>query len=154
MSPSALKDERTMRQFLCARATSCALLCASLALCLAFSGCAATQSDFTRQTASAGGELAAAALTLAAAHQGRLTFAYARGSFVNYQSQLDGLDAQLPGLQGAPDRAMVRHLLDLYAPAMRAVEQPCLDTACDWRAQVGALNRASAAFLQASEASA
>ncbi|HEX3272504.1 MAG TPA: hypothetical protein VHR15_17800 [Ktedonobacterales bacterium] len=143
-----------MRHLLCARAVSCALLCVSLALCLALSGCAATQSDFTRQTASAGGEFAAAALTLAGAHQGRLTFAYARGSFVNYQSQLDGLDAQLPGLQGAPDEASVHHLLALYAPAMRAVEQPCLDTACDWRAQVNALNRASAAFLRAAETSA
>ena len=154
MSSCMLKDEDVMRHVFRMRATPCAPVCVLLALCLVFAGCAATQSDFARQASSAGGEFAAAALTLAGAHQGRLTFAYARGSFVNYQSQLNGLDAQAPGLQGAPNHATVRQLLDLYAPAMRAVEQPCLDTACDWRAQVNALNRASAAFLRAAETSA
>lgn len=139
---------------LCARSTSCALVCGFLVMGLVLSGCSATQSDFTRQTASAAGEFGAAALTLSGAHGGRLTFAYARGSFVSYRTQLEGLDAQLPSLQGGPDRATTRQLLDLYEPAMRAVEQPCLENGCDWRAQVGALNRASAAFLRASEASA
>lgn len=143
-----------MRHGLCARGVQSALVCIPLVFCLVCAGCSATQSDFTRQTASAGAEFGAAALTLADAHRGRLTFAYARASFVNYQSQLDGVDAQLPGLQGAPDQATVHHLLDLYTPAMRAVAQPCLEGRCDWRAQVGALDRASAAFLQAAEASA
>jgi hypothetical protein len=143
-----------MRHRFCAHAASCAFVCISLVIGSVLSGCSATQSDFTRQTASAAGEFGAAALTLSDAHRGRLTFAYARGSFVNYQSQLEGLDAQLPSLQGAPDHATTRHLLDLYTPAMRAAAQPCLDNGCDWQAQVGALNRASAAFLQASEASA
>jgi hypothetical protein len=136
---------------LCARAASGALTCVLLALSLVFAGCSATQSDFTRQTSSAGGEFGAAALTLADAHQGRLAFAYARASYVTYLSQLSGLDAQLPALQGAPDQSTIKELLDLYTPAMRAVEQPCLDTRCDWRAQVAVLQRASAAFLRASE---
>jgi hypothetical protein len=130
----------------------CALVC--LSIDLVFAGCAATQSAFARQASSAAGGFGAAALTLADAHQGRLTFAYARASFVNHQSQLSGLDAQVPDLQAAPDQATISHVLALYAPAMRVIEQPCLDTRCDWRAQVGAIERASAAFLQASEASA
>ena len=75
--------------------------------------------------------------------------AYASSSFVNYQSELSGLDQTLPAQQGAPDRRTVEHLLNLYKSAMQAVNVPCLDESCDWHAQVAALERASEAFLKA-----
>jgi len=32
---------------------------------------------------------------------------------------------------------------------MQVIDQPCLDTGCDWRTQVLLLNKASGAFLKA-----
>ena len=82
-------------------------------------------------------------------HQGKVTAAYARAAFANYQSELSGLDQQLPSQTGAPDAASVQHLLRLYKPAMQAINQPCLDASCDWRSQLASLMQASEAFLKA-----
>ena len=112
-------------------------------------GCQLTQPAFTRTAGNAGSAFAAAATTLSYAHEGKITYAYASSSFVNYQSELDGLDQTLPSLQGAPDKHSVQYLLDLYKPAIQAIDAPCLNESCDWRAQVVALNRASKAFLEA-----
>lgn len=93
--------------------------------------------------------MAAALITLTYAHEGKITYAYAASSFVNYRSELDGLDQQLPSQSGAPDARTVQHLIDLYKPAIQAVDSPCLNESCDWRTQVAVMNRASEAFLQA-----
>ena len=95
-----------------------------------------------------GSAFAAASTTLTYVHEGKISKAYAASSFVNYASELDGLDQTLPSQSGAPDARTIQHLLDLYKPAMQAVNSPCLDESCDWRAQVATLDRASKAFLE------
>jgi len=125
-----------------------------LALALiAGAGCALAQSGFARAAGNAGAAFAAAAVTLRFAHEGKLTAAYARASFVNYRAELDGLDTRLPTQDGAPDARTLRLLLDLSGPALRAVDAPCVDAgvdaSCDWQAQVAAMQRASAALLKA-----
>lgn len=112
-------------------------------------GCQFTQSPFALAVSNAGAEFAAASTTLTYVHSGKITLQYARASFVNYQSQLDGLDQQLPSQQGVPGKSTVDHLLALYKAAIPAVDNPCLDASCNWQAQVDALNRASQAFLEA-----
>ena len=107
-----------------------------LLVLLTVTGCQLTQSAFSRTVGNAGAVFSAASTTLSYAHEGKITSAYAQASFVNYQSELDGLDQQLPS----------QHL---YRPAMQAVIQPCLEESCHWQAQVAALNRASQAFLMA-----
>ncbi len=62
-------------------------------------GCQLTQPAFTRTAGNAGSAFAAAETTLSYAHEGKITYAYASSSFVNYQSELDGLDQSLPSLQ-------------------------------------------------------
>src|SRR5947209_14694496 len=114
-----------------------------LILLLIVTGCQFTQAAFPRTASNAGSAFAAAATTLAYAHAGKVTYAYAAASFVNYQSELDGLDQMLPAQKGAPDKHTVQHLLALYKVAIQAVDAPCLSNSCDWRTQVDALNRTS-----------
>ena len=123
---------------------------AYLLLSIATSGCSLTQSPFARMTDSAGGTFSAAATTLTYFHQGKLSHAYTVSSFAGYESQVDGLDQQLPRQQGASDQATIRRLLAFYKPAMLVVQQPCLDSSCDWRGQVVTLERASRAFVEVS----
>jgi L-aminopeptidase/D-esterase-like protein len=120
-----------------------------LILLLLVTGCQFTQAAFPRMASNAGSGFAAAATTLASAHAGKVTYAYAAASFVNYQSELDGLDQTLPSQSGAPDKRTVQHLIGLYKVAIKAVDSPCLSNSCDWRTQVDALNRTSKAFLEA-----
>jgi len=123
-----------------------------LACCLALSllaGCAYTQSPFARTASNVGSGFAAASYTLALLHHDHLTAAYARSSFVNFQSELQGVDQQLPSQQGAPDSQTIQRLLTLYHQAMRAVNAPCLASTCDWGSQIAQLDRASRAFLEA-----
>ena len=120
--------------------------------CLALSllaGCAYTQSEFARTASNVGSAFAAASYTLALLHHDHLTAAYARSSFVNFQSELQGVDQQLPSQQGAPASQTIQRLLALYQPAMQAVNAPCLDPTCDWGSQIAQLDRASRAFLEA-----
>lgn len=124
--------------------------CGALALMLAATGCTATMSPFWREAGKAGSGFAAAMTTLTYAHEGKLPVRYARGSFAGFESELAGIDQRLPTLDGAPDSRVVRQLVAVAGPALRAVRQPCLDEGCDWRGQVAALQRASAAFLAAS----
>ena len=111
-------------------------------------GCQLTQSAFVKTAGDAGSGFAAASTTLTYLHQGKISKGYAASSFINYASELDGLDQTLPSLAGAPDSRTLQRLLNLYKPADRVVDAPCLDASCDWRAQVAALDRASKAFLE------
>ncbi len=133
------------------KATSLHLFCTLILVLLVFltAGCQLAQSAFVKTTNNAGAAFSAASLTLSYAHQGKVTAAYARAAFANYQSELSGLDQQLPSQSGAPDAASVQQLLRLSNPAMQAINQPCLDASCDWRSQLAALTRASEAFLKA-----
>src|SRR5436305_12933833 len=90
-----------------------------LTLLLLVTGCEFTQAAFPRMASNAGSAFAAAATTLAYAHEGKVTYAYAAASFVNYQSELDGLDQTLPSQSGAPDKHAVQHLLNLYKVAIK-----------------------------------
>lgn len=122
---------------------------ALLILPLALAGCALTQSPFARNAGDTGSSFAAAATTLAYAHEGKLTTAYARASFVNYQSELAGVGQQFSSLAGSPGGKTVRRLVRAYHTAEQAVQHPCLGSGCNWRGQVAALNRASKAFVKA-----
>ncbi len=122
-----------------------------LALLLLATSCQLAQSGFARTASNAGSAFAAASTTLSYAHEGKITTAYAQSSFMNYQSELSGIDQQLPSQSGAPDKQHIKHLLDLYNLAMEAVNSPCLAVSCDWHVQVTALDRASKAFLEVSQ---
>jgi len=119
-----------------------------LLLILMTSACSLTQPPFVRMVDGAGGTFSAATTTLTYFHQGKLSRAYTVSSFAGYESQLDGLDQQLPAQQGADNQATVKRLLALYKPAMQVVQQPCLESSCDWRGQVAILERASKAFVE------
>jgi len=125
----------------------CALILVSLLIVT--TSCQLTQSAFVRTTNNAGAALAAASLTLSDMHQGKVTSAYARAAFANYQSELSGLDQQLLSQNGAPTPMSVQQLLSVYKPAMQVINQPCLVASCAWRSQLVALNRARDAFLKA-----
>lgn len=123
--------------------------CLLLAACALFlTGCAAGQSGFQQAAASAGAELAAAATTVQYAHTGRLPVTFASASFVNYRSALQDTEQQLRTADGAPTGRRLDRLLGLYRPAWEAVQRPCLEGGCDWRAQVRALQQASDALVR------
>ena len=115
----------------------------------AMTGCTLTQSTFARTTNNAGSAFAAAATTLTYAHEGKITYSYAAASFVNFQSELNGIDQTLTAQNGGNIHT-IQHLLALYKPAIQVVDAPCLSNLCDWQRQVDQLNRASQAFLGAS----
>lgn len=123
----------------------CLLLCAFMA------GCQFAQSPFARSATNAGGEFAAAAVTLSYLHEGKLSLFYARASFDDFRAALDGLDQQLPSQAGKPDETLFNHLVSLYKAAIPGVDHPCLETSCAWQTQVILLQKASKAFLQAGE---
>jgi hypothetical protein len=140
--------KRTRRNYgLCHHRAIFALI--FVALLLVTSGCQLTQSSFARTANNAGAAFAAASLTLSYVHEGKITYAYARSTFMSYQSELQGLDQQIPSQAGAADMQTVRLLLDTYRSAMQVVNQPCLDASCNWRPQLASLDRASKAFLKA-----
>jgi hypothetical protein len=109
--------------------------------------CGVGTSDFERQAGDTGAELAAAARTLEAVHDGRLDVRYARASFANYREQLSGVESDLSAAQPTTDTATRDRLLQLYRRAQPALDAPCLEGACDWRAQVRALDSAAKAFI-------
>jgi hypothetical protein len=125
------------------------LLALVMAAATALGACTFARSAFESKAGDAGSELAAAAQTIRFVHQGKLTAAYARAAFVNYQSALEGLDSELPESDGAPAKGMVDRLIDLYRKAFPAVEQPCLSAGCDWQQQVSRMDQASQALLKA-----
>ena len=125
-------------------------LLAVLLVCIGgLAACTFTRSAFQTKAGDAGSEFAAAAQTIRFVHQGKLTAAYARATFVNYQSALEGLDGELPQADGAPGKGTVDRLIDLYRNAYPAVEQPCLASGCEWQQQVSRIDQASRALLKA-----
>src|SRR2546429_4576488 len=81
------------------------------------SACGVGKSDFERQAGDTGAELAAAARTLEAVHNGRLDVRYARASFANYREQVSGVESSLASAQPASDSATRDRLLELYRGA-------------------------------------
>ena len=120
-----------------------------IALLLITTGCQLMQPSFSITAGNVGSALAASETTLLYAHEGKITYAYAASSFVNFQSELNGADQTLASSQGAPDTSTMRQLLSLYQVAIRVVNAPCLNDTCNWRTQVMILDRASKAFIKA-----
>ncbi len=117
-------------------------------LCV-LTGCQLSQSGFSRTASNAGAAFSAASTTLTYAHTGKLTAAYAQSSFESYRNELNNTDQQLSSQRSSTDTHTIQHLLQLYKPAMQAINSPCLADSCDWHQQVADLNRASDAFLKA-----
>ena len=120
-----------------------------IVLLLTTTACQINQPSFSITAGNVGSAFAASEATLQYAHEGKITYAYATSSFVNFQSELSGADQTLAASQGAPGASTMRQLLSLYQQAMRAVNTPCLNDACNWRIQLSALDHASEAFLKA-----
>ncbi len=120
-----------------------------IVLLLMLTACQIKQPSFSITAGNIGSAFAASETTLQYAHEGKITYAYAASSFVNFQSELNGADKTLAASQGAPAAGTMRQLLSLYQTAMRAVNTPCLNETCNWHTQVSALNRASEAFVKA-----
>jgi hypothetical protein len=121
-------------------------------LSLAATGCAVgTETPFRRTAGDAASSLSAAATTLRFAHDGHLTFEYGRSTFQILGETLDGLEEDLPRLEGKPGTAELDQLLSLYRQAEPAISDPCLDVGCAWQSQVDALEAASEAFARAAE---
>ena len=123
----------------------------ALAIALLVGACSSAPSDFAKKASDAASTLAAAETTIALRHGGKLTLAYARGSFVNYRDALEGVDEALPGLPGAPGDDEVAKLTALFRAAKPALDDPCLDDSCDWQSQQQALKDAAEAFDKAAE---
>ncbi len=115
----------------------------------ALAGCQMTQSPFARMATNAGTALAAASTTMTFYHEGKLLNAYAVSSFAGYQSELDGLDQQITASGSGISAEEAQHLLTIYRQALAIVNDPCLQSSCDWRAQRTVLDQASHAFLRA-----
>lgn len=120
-----------------------------IALLLATAGCQIKRPSFSITAGNIGSAFAASEATLLYAHEGKITYAYATSSFVNFQSELSGANQTLAAAQGTPGASTMRQLLFLYREAMRVVNTPCLNDMCNWRVQLSALDRASKAFLKA-----
>ena len=120
-----------------------------IALLLLTTGCQLTPPSFSITAGNVGSAFAASETTLLYAHEGKITYAYAASSFVNFQSELNGADQTLASSQGTPDASTMHQLLILYQRAMRVVNAPCLNDICNWHAQLTVLDRASKAFIKA-----
>jgi hypothetical protein len=128
------------------------IACFSAALVMAgTTSCALAPSDFAKKTGDTASTFAAAETTIRLRHESRLTLAYARGSFVNYRDALEGVDEELAMLPGAPGPAEVQRLVALFRAAESALEDPCLENACDPEPQERVLREAAEAFAKAAE---
>src|ERR1700686_1042071 len=96
-----------------------------IALLLMTTGCQLIQPSFSITAGNVGSALAASETTLLYAHEGKITYAYATSSFVNFQSELIGADQTLGSSQGTPDASTMRQLLTFYRAAMQVVNAPC-----------------------------
>jgi hypothetical protein len=129
----------------------CALIGAALLVCACSTSDPITKSPFARTASDVGGVLAAAATTLDDTYNGKLTFAYASASFVDYRGKIQGIGDKLADLGGAPPDAEITHLQELLSAAQPALDSPCDEIGCDWQGQIDALQRASDGFDQAAK---
>ena len=125
------------------------------ALLLTICGCGSTEqiteTPFEQAAGDAASIMAAAGETLRFVHAepARMTVEYGAGSMVNYDDQVASVPDELPTLQGAPDQSTVQHLVDLLAPAIDDIENPCLTPDCDWQSQADDVDAARDALLEA-----
>ena len=122
------------------------------AACLVLVGCSGlTRTPFQRAATEAAGTLAAAAETLTAVQEGRLTEAYARASFVSFAEAVRGVGEQLQSEDGAPWTGTTEHLGRELQEVERLLQAPCLEgRGCDASAQIRQLKAVSQDLVQAS----
>jgi hypothetical protein len=123
------------------------------AACLVLASCnAITQTPFQRTASGAAGTLAAAAETLTAVQEGRLSQGYARASFVSFAEAVNGVGERLPREDGSPGTGTTDHLGRELQEVELIVQAPCLDIhGCDAAAQIRQLKAVSQDLLQAGE---
>jgi hypothetical protein len=124
-------------------------LAAPLLAALLLVGCVPTQSQFQKEAGDAASTFLAAAETLRLRHEDKLIRTYVVGAFDNYRELVGGLPEDLPKADGIPAQATLERVLELHAEAMPALLAPCLDSLCEWRSQVEALEAAGKAYLAA-----
>jgi hypothetical protein len=122
------------------------------AACLVLVGCSGmTQTPFQRTARETAGTLAAAAETLTAVQEGRLTEGYARASFVSFAEAVQGVGEQLSSEEGAPATETADHLGRDLQEIEVLLRAPCLMAPrCDPSAQIQQLKTVSEDLLRAS----
>jgi hypothetical protein len=122
------------------------------AACLVLVGCSGmTQTAVQRTARGAAGTLAAAAETLMAVQEGRLTEGYARASFVSFAEAVKGVGDQLPSEAGAPATGTTEHLARELQEVELLLQAPCLDSpGCDASAQIRQLKAVGEDLLRSS----
>jgi hypothetical protein len=123
------------------------------AACLVLVGCrGVTQTPFQHSAIDAAGTLAAAAETLSAVQEGRLTEDYARASFVSFAEAVQGVGEELPSMDGAPETGATERLGRELQDIELVLREPCLESAgCDVSAQIRQLKALSEDLLRASQ---
>jgi hypothetical protein len=122
------------------------------AACLLVGCSGVPQTPFQHRAREAAGTLAAAAETLNAVQEGRLTDAYGRASFVSFAEAVQGVSEELPSLDGAPEAATTERLARELQDVELLIREPCLESAgCDAFAQIRQLKAVSEDLLQTSQ---
>jgi hypothetical protein len=123
------------------------------AACLVLVGCGAiTKTPFQQTAREAAGTLAAAAETLSAVQEVRLTKGYARASFVSFAEAVQGVGEELPSMAGAPEIGMTERLRRELQDVELVLREPCLENAgCDVSAQIRQLKAVSQELLRSSQ---
>ena len=116
-------------------------------------GCSGvTQTPFQHSAGEAAGTLAAAAETLSAVQEGRLTDAYGRASFVSFAEAVQGVGEELPSMDGAPEIGMTERLGRELQDVELVLREPCLENAgCDAAAQIRQLKAVSQDLLRTNQ---
>jgi hypothetical protein len=120
--------------------------------CLVLVGCSGmTQTPFQRTAREAAGTLAAAAETLTAVQEGRLTEGYARASFVSFAEAVQGVGEQLPSEDAAPGTGTTVRLGRELQEMELLLRAPCLHSpGCDASAQIRQLKAVGEDLLRSS----
>lgn len=121
--------------------------------CLLLVGCSGvSQTPFQHRAGEAAGTLAAAAETLSAVREGRLTEGYARASFVTFVEAVQGVGEELPSMDGAPEAGTTERLRRELQDVELVLREPCLENAgCDVSAQIRQLKGVSQDLLRTSQ---
>jgi hypothetical protein len=122
------------------------------AACLLVGCNGVTQTPFQHKAGEAAGTLAAAAETLSAVQEGRLTEGYARASFVSFAEAVQGVGEELPSMDGAPETGTTERLGRELREVELLLQAPCIDIAgCDVSAQIRQLKAVSEDLLRTSQ---
>jgi hypothetical protein len=146
-----MRRDASHRRNHCSAAMS--LVAGLLAAACLLVGCSGvTQTPFQHRAGEAAGTLAAAAETLRAVQEGRLTEGYARASFVSFAEAVQGVGEELPSMDGAPEIGLTEPLRRELQDVELVLREPCLETAgCDVSAQIRQLKAVSQDLLRTSQ---